>query len=86
MQIIKSTISAFENRFIVDEIGSEKIKVLKQYQTQDLSDVVFNFNFGSFKKFSSQHIFEELQSMEKNIAIIQLYFLEAMTCLELLPD
>jgi len=30
-------------------------------------DVVFNFNFGSIDKFSAQRIFDELQSMEKNM-------------------
>lgn len=66
MRIIKSTVNAYDNRFIVGEIGSDKIEVLKQYQSQDLLDVVFNFNFGSIKTFSTQRIFDELQSMEKN--------------------
>jgi trehalose-6-phosphate hydrolase len=68
MRIIKSTVSEYENRFIVGEIGSDKIEVLKQYQSQDLLDVVFNFNFGSIQTFSSQRIFDELQSMEKNMS------------------
>ncbi|WP_255373690.1 alpha-glucosidase [[Flexibacter] sp. ATCC 35103] len=67
MRIIKSTVSEYDNRFIVGEIGSDKIEVLKQYQSQDLLDVVFNFNFGSIKEFSTQRIFDELQSMEKNM-------------------
>ncbi|WP_121325725.1 MULTISPECIES: alpha-glucosidase [unclassified Flavobacterium] len=68
MKIIKSTVSEYDNRFIVGEIGSDKIEVLKQYQSQDLLDVVFNFNFGSIKEFSTQCIFDELQSMEKNMS------------------
>ena len=68
MQIIKSTVSEYDNRFIVGEIGSDKIEVLKQYQSQDLLDVVFNFNFGSIKEFSTQRIFDELESMEKNMS------------------
>lgn len=68
MRIIKSTVNEYDNRFIVGEIGSDKIEVLKQYQSQDLLDVVFNFNFGSIKKFSTQRIFDELQSMEKNMS------------------
>jgi glycosidase len=68
MRIIKATVNAYDNRFIVGEIGSDKIEVLKQYQSQDLLDVVFNFNFGSIKTFSSQRIFDELQSMEKNMS------------------
>jgi len=68
MRIIKSTVSEYDNRFIVGEIGSDKIEVLKQYQSQDLLDVVFNFNFGSIKEFSAQRIFNELMSMEKNMS------------------
>lgn len=68
MRIIKATVNEYENRFIVGEIGSGKIEVLKQYQAQDLLDVVFNFNFGSIKDFSTQRIFDELQSMEKNMS------------------
>ncbi|MEO5907011.1 MAG: alpha-amylase family glycosyl hydrolase, partial [Saprospiraceae bacterium] len=67
MKTIRSTVNEYENRFIVGEIGSDKIDVLKQYQSPDLLDVVFNFNFGSIPKFSSQRIFDELQSMEKNM-------------------
>jgi glycosidase len=68
MRLIKSTVNEYDDRFIVGEIGSDKIEVLKQYQSQDLLDVVFNFNFGSIKEFSTQRIFEELKSMEKNMS------------------
>ena len=63
---IKAVVNEYENRFVVGEIGSDKIEILKQYQSPDLLDVVFNFNFGSIEKFSAQRIFDELQSMEKN--------------------
>ncbi|MDP3313573.1 alpha-glucosidase [Lutibacter sp.] len=67
MKIIRKTVNEFENRFIVGEIGSDKIEVLKQYQGTELLDVVFNFNFGSIPEFSAQRIFEEMQSMETNM-------------------
>jgi glycosidase len=67
MRTIKSTINEYPNRFVVGEIGSDKIEELKNYQSKDLLDVVFNFNFGSIKEFSAQRIFDELVSMEKNI-------------------
>jgi trehalose-6-phosphate hydrolase len=67
MRTIKSTVSTYKDRFIVGEIGSDKIEILKQYQSDDLLDVVFNFNFGSIPEFSSQRIFNELQSMERNM-------------------
>ncbi|MDP2422830.1 MAG: alpha-amylase family glycosyl hydrolase [Bacteroidales bacterium] len=65
MRIIKSTISEYENRFVVGEIGSDKLEVLIQYQAPALMDVVFNFNFGSIPEFSAECIFNELQSMEE---------------------
>lgn len=68
MRAIKAVVNEYDDRFIVGEIGSDKIEVLKQYQSQDLLDVIFNFNFGSIPKFSSQRIFDELQSMEKNMS------------------
>ncbi len=68
MKKIKSVVNEYKNRFIVGEIGSDKIEVLKQYQSADLLDVVFNFNFGSIPAFSGQRIFDELQSMEKNMS------------------
>jgi len=68
MKMIRKTVNEYENRFIVGEIGSDKIEVLKQYQGNELLDVVFNFNFGSIEKFSAQRIFNELQSMESNMS------------------
>lgn len=67
MKVIKSTVSEYNNRFIVGEIGSDKIEVLKQYQSPDLLDVVFNFNFGSIPSFSAKRIFDELKSMETHM-------------------
>jgi trehalose-6-phosphate hydrolase len=65
--IIKSTVNEYKGRFTVGEIGSDKIEVLKQYQSSELMDVVFNFNFGSIPDFSVERLFAELQSMEKNM-------------------
>lgn len=68
MKTIKETINEYDNRFIVGEIGSDKIEILKQYQGSELLDVVFNFNFGSISEFSAQRLFDELQSMETNMS------------------
>ncbi len=68
MRTIKETINEYDNRFIVGEIGSDKIEVLKQYQGNEMLDVVFNFNFGSIAEFSASKLFEELQSMETNMS------------------
>lgn len=68
MKTIKKTVNEYEDRFIVGEIGSDKIEVLKQYQGNELLDVVFNFNFGSIAEFSAQKLFDELMSMESNMS------------------
>lgn len=68
MKIIRSTVNEYDNRFIVGEIGSDKIEVLKKYQGDGLLDVIFNFNFGSISEFSAQRIFDEMQSMERNMS------------------
>ena len=68
MKTIKKTVNEYDNRFIVGEIGSDKIEVLRQYQGSELLDVVFNFNFGSISEFSAQRIFDELKSMEENMS------------------
>ncbi len=67
MRTIKATINEYENRFVIGEIGSDKIEELKFYQSNELLDVVFNFNFGSIKEFSAQRIYDELTSMENNM-------------------
>ena len=68
LKTIKATINEYDDRFIVGEIGSDKIEVLKQYQGTELLDVVFNFNFGSIKTFSAQKLYDEMQSMEMNMS------------------
>lgn len=68
IKILRSTVDEYQDRFIVGEIGSDNIDIIKQYQGTELLDVVFNFNFGSISEFSAQRIFDELQSMEKNMS------------------
>lgn len=67
IRFIRQTVSAYPDRFLVGEVGSDQIEVLKQYQGDTLLDVVFNFNFGSIPSFSSDRIFRELESMEEQL-------------------
>lgn len=66
--VIKATVNEYPNRFTVGEVGNDQIDILKQYQSPQLLDVVFNFNFGSVPNFSVKRLFSELQSMEKNMS------------------
>jgi glycosidase len=68
IRILKSTINEYENRFVVGEIGSDKLEILSRYQSPEMMDVVFNFNFGSIPEFSAERIFKELQSMDKSMS------------------
>jgi trehalose-6-phosphate hydrolase len=68
ISIIKSTVNEYKDRFVVGEIGSDKLEILNQYQAPYLLDVVFNFNFGSIPEFSVDRIFSELQNMENNMS------------------
>jgi len=52
----------------VGEVGNDQIDILKVYQSPQLMDVVFNFNFGSVPDFSVKRLFTELQSMETNMS------------------
>ncbi len=67
IKIIKSTINEYKDRFVVGEVGSDRLAILRQYQAPDMMDVVFNFNFGSIPEFSAERIFSELQNMEKSM-------------------
>jgi len=65
---LKKIVAQYPGRFTVGEVGNDQIDILKQYQSPELLDVVFNFNFGSIPSFSVERIFNELQSMEKNMS------------------
>jgi len=67
MSLIKSTVNEYKDKFVVGEIGSDKLAVIKNYQSPLLMDVVFNFNFGSIPEFSVKRIFGDLQSTEKEM-------------------
>ncbi|MFA5972167.1 MAG: alpha-glucosidase [Lentimicrobiaceae bacterium] len=68
MKIIKSTVAEYKHKFVVGEIGSDKLDIINQYQAPDLMDVVFNFNFGSIPEFSVERIFSELQKMDQEMS------------------
>lgn len=64
---LKKVVASYPGCFTVGEIGSDKLDVLTQYQSAEMMDVVFNFNFGSMATFSAQKICDELQRMEQQM-------------------
>jgi len=72
--MLKATVGEYPDRFTVGEIGNDQIEVLRRYQSPQLLDVVFNFNFGSLPDFSVGRLFAELQSMEKHMSDLPTLF------------
>ena len=67
IKTIKSVVNEYPDKFTVGEVGNDQIDVLKEFQSPEMMDVVFNFNFGSIPHFSIQRLYNELVSMEKNM-------------------
>ncbi|BDD01971.1 alpha-glucosidase [Persicobacter psychrovividus] len=65
--MIKSVLNEYPDKFLVGEVGSDQLKVLKQYQSPKMLDVPFNFNFGSIPHFDAHRIFRELKDMERQM-------------------
>lgn len=53
-----------EGIFMVGEVGSEDMDILRRYSGSGLLDVVFNFNLGSQERFRPADLYRELQLME----------------------
>lgn len=58
-------IKKYGDLFVVGEIGSDDLDVLKNYSGRELLDVVFNFNLGSIEKFDLDKIFKNLKKMNE---------------------
>ncbi len=58
---------SFGDIFTVGEVGSDKLAILKNYQSEKLLDVVFNFNFGSVSDFNAKMLFNEIENMEAEL-------------------
>lgn len=66
LDVIKDLVKFIKTQkdmFLIGEVGSEDINLLKRYCGKDLLDVVFNFNLGSQSDFNSKKIFEEIKNM-----------------------
>jgi glycosidase len=62
---IASVVRRYPGRFLVGEVGSEDLSVLRRYTGPGLLDVVFNFNLGSIPAFDVNRIFAEIKKMEE---------------------
>lgn len=57
-------VRTYTNKFLVGEVGSEDLEVLKKYSGNDLLDVVFQFNLGSIPSLDIDHIYQEIVKMD----------------------
>ncbi|MEK5066581.1 alpha-glucosidase [Cytobacillus sp. FSL R5-0596] len=62
---IAQVVHQYQNKFLVGEVGSEDIEILKRYSGRNKLDVSFNFNIGSIAEFDAEKIFEQLVETEK---------------------
>ncbi len=71
---LSTYVKSFGDKFLVGEIGSDKIEILKKYSGDKLLDVVFNFNLGSKEKFDTKEFYNEIISMEKDLKSLPTLF------------
>ncbi|MDQ6594992.1 alpha-glucosidase [Bacillus salipaludis] len=62
---IAAFVHQYPDKFLVGEVGSEDLEILKRYSGLESLDVVFNFNIGSVETFDSERIFRGLVATEE---------------------
>jgi glycosidase len=62
---IAEFVHQYPGKFLVGEIGSEDIDILKEYSGPGKLDVVFNFNIGSIHEFDPERVYRELAKTEE---------------------
>jgi glycosidase len=62
---IATFVHQYPDKFLVGEVGSEDLEILKRYSGLDRLDVVFNFNIGSIGEFDVNRLFGGLVETER---------------------
>ncbi|MGG3467502.1 alpha-glucosidase [Neobacillus pocheonensis] len=62
---IAEFVHQYPDKFLVGEVGSEDLDILKQYSGLGMLDVVFNFNIGSIGEFDADKLFQQLAATEQ---------------------
>ncbi|WP_174567629.1 glycoside hydrolase family 13 protein [Gottfriedia acidiceleris] len=62
---IAEFVNRYKDKFLVGEVGSEDLSILKDYSGVNKLDVVFNFNIGSISEFDPNRIFQQLYETEQ---------------------
>ncbi|MEH7380531.1 alpha-glucosidase [Bacillus sp. JJ1533] len=67
LEVIKEVsafVHAYRDKFLVGEVGSEDLTVLKEYCGNEKLDVVFQFNLGSIPTLDVKNIYKQLADMD----------------------
>lgn len=62
---IAEVVHQYPGKFLVGEVGSEDIDILKRYSGTGKLDVSFNFNIGSISEFDAEQLFRRLTETEQ---------------------
>lgn len=62
---IAEFVHRYPDKFLVGEVGSDDLDILKRYSGLNYLDVVFNFNIGSIGEFDTNKLFLQLVETEK---------------------
>jgi glycosidase len=62
---IAEFVHQYPDKFLVGEVGSEELDILKHYSGLNKLDVVFNFNIGSMANFDADKLYQQLVGTEK---------------------
>lgn len=62
---IAAFVHQYPDKFLVGEVGSEDLEILKRYSGPNKLDVVFNFNIGSITEFQVDRLFRALEETER---------------------
>ncbi|MBG9587234.1 alpha-glucosidase [Cytobacillus firmus] len=69
---IAETVHQYPDKFLVGEVGSEDIEILKRYSGTGKLDVSFNFNIGSISEFDAEKLFSRLVETEEAYESVQM--------------
>ncbi|QKE75703.1 alpha-glucosidase [Arthrobacter citreus] len=62
---IAEFVNRYEDKFLVGEVGSDDLSILRDYSGLNKLDVVFNFNIGSIAELDVKEIFQQVNETEQ---------------------
>lgn len=66
---IKQFVNKYQDKFLVGEISSDDLKLIRSYAGKELLDTTFNFNLGSKAQFEINDFYQEISLMKDTYII-----------------